>query len=140
MYQDNIPLPHHPDPWIELTWRYVAKAVQALRTSGLNVERSWLDPRDPRDATILYSGPGQAHQRALVWDEMTGWRHGRFESGQPGVRTELSEVSYLGGGILMGDAELMGRLLAHASEPRREYRSVTDLHDGMDDELTHRFD
>ena len=134
MYQDNIPLPH-PDLWVDLTRRYVTEAVQALGTGLLKIESSWLDPRDPRDATIVYTLPGTGSRRALVWDEMTGWRHGRFESGYQGIRTVLSDVAYLGGGVLPNSTELAGRLLASASEPRREYRSITDLHDGLDDAL-----
>lgn len=136
MYLDNIPLPHH-DPWIELTRRYVTEAVFALDARGLKVEHSWLDPRDPRDATIVYSTPDGAACQAAVWDEVTGWRQGRFESGRPGVRTDLSGVTYLGGGILLSSTELVGRLLAGTSEPRREYRSVSDLRDGLDDALSH---
>jgi hypothetical protein len=136
VYQDNIPLPH-PDVWVDLTRRYVTEAVQALGTGLLKIESSWLDPRDPRDATIVYISPGTDSRRALVWDEVSGWRHGRFESGRPGVRTELSGIAYLGGGVLVSSAELAGRLLASASEPRREYRSVSDLHDGLDDVLRH---
>ncbi len=138
MYQDNIPLPH-PDPWIELTRHYVTEAVQALGAGGLKIERSWLDPRDPRDATIVYSVPHLADLRAVVWDEVTGWRQGGFEDGRQGVRTKLSDMTYLGGGVLLSGAELTGRLLADPSEPRREYRSVTDLRDGLDDRLSREF-
>ena len=138
MHQDNIPLPH-PDSWIELARQYVTSAVQALIADGLKVERSWLDPRDPRDATIVYSLPEVTGPCALVWDEVTGWRRGRFSSGRQGVRTELSGVTYLGGGVLPSTAELVGRLVGRACEPYREYRSATDLRDGLDDALAHGF-
>jgi hypothetical protein len=119
----------------------VTRAVEALTAGGLRVERSWLDPRDPRDATIIYTHPASnasAKKLALVWDEVTGWRSGVFEGGRPGVRTVVSDTSYLGGGILLGREELAGRVLARVSEPRREYRAVTSLHDGLDEALLAR--
>lgn len=118
----------HQDSWVNLLGDYVAEAVAALSSSGLQVQRSWLDPSDPRDATIVL-----AETRALVYDEVTGWRHGRFLTGQQGVRTELAEVSYLGGGVLLGADELAHRFVNGFSAPRRQYRSVADLHDGLDD-------
>jgi hypothetical protein len=135
--QDNIPSAH-PDPWVDLSRGYVTRTVEALKAGGLNVERSWLDPRDPRDATIIFTHPAanvSAGKLALVWDEVTGWRRGIFQSGQQGIRTVLSGTSYLGGGVLLDDRELVGRVLAGASEPRREYRSVASLRDGLDDAL-----
>jgi hypothetical protein len=102
------------------------------------VERSWLDPRNPRDATIIFTHPASnvsAEKLALVWDEVTGWRRGVFESGQQGIRTVLSSTTYLGGGILPDGQELVSRVLAGTSEPRREHRSVADVRDGLDDAL-----
>ena len=140
MYQDNIPLPlSHPDPWVDLTRPYITHAVLAIGASGLVVVDTWLDPHDPRDATIVYSFSEVAHRRALVWDEVTGWRHGRFEGGHQGIRTTLSEVAYLGDRVLLSGPDLTRRLLAGVSEPRREYRSVTDIHDGLDDALGREF-
>jgi hypothetical protein len=118
----------------------MTKAVGALTAGGLQVERSWLDPRDPRDATIIYSHPASnvsAKELALVWDEVTGWRSGVFEGGRQGVRTVLSDTSYLGGSILLNGEELAGRVLAGVSEPRREYRTVTSR-DGLDEALLAR--
>ena len=124
----------HPDPWVDLTRGYIARAAQSLTESGLTVEKSWLDPREPRDATIVFRAPASgAH--ALVWDEVSGWRCGIFGSGRPGVRTVLSGVRYLGGGVLPDVRELVHRVLAGVSEPHRQYRSLTDLDDGTDDEL-----
>lgn len=140
MNEYAAPAPH-PDPWVNLLRGHVTKAVEALTTGGLRVERSWLDPRNPRDATIIYTHPASnvsAKKLALVWDEVTGWRSGAFEGGQQGVRTVLSDTSYLGGGILLGREELAGRVLAGASEPRREYRMVTSLRDGLDEALLAR--
>jgi hypothetical protein len=113
---------------VNLLGGYVTEAVEALSTRGVQVQRSWLDPSDPRDATIVLAGT-----RALVFDEVTGWRHGRFLAGQQGARTQLAEVSYIGGGVLLGADELAHRVINGFSAPRREYRCVADLHDGLDD-------
>ena len=139
MNGNSAPAPH-PDPWVNLLRGHVTKAVEALTAGGLQIERSWLDPRNPRDATIIYTHPASnvsAKKLALVWDEVTGWRNGVFESGQQGVRTGLSDTSYLGGGILLNEEELAGRVLARVSEPRREYRTVTSR-DGLDEALLAR--
>ena len=131
----------HPDPWVDALRGYVTRAVEGLATGNLLVERSWLDPRDPRDATIIFSDPAanvSAEKFALVWDEVTGWRRGTFVSGLQGVRTVLSDVSYLGGGVLPDENNMVGRVLAGASEPRQAYRSVADLRDGLDDTLLGR--
>ena len=120
---------------------YVTKAVEDLSEGGLKVERSWLDPRNPRDATIIFTHPASnvsAEKLALVWDEVTGWRSGVFQGGEQGVRTVLSGTAYLGGGVLPTGTGLVRRVLAGANEPRREYRSVADLHDGLDGALLAR--
>ena len=50
---DYTPAPvAHLDPWVNVLRGYVMRAVESLATGGVLVERSWLDPRDPRDATI----------------------------------------------------------------------------------------
>jgi|SRR5450755_3052184 hypothetical protein len=137
MTGNNVPAPH-VDPWVDVTRGYVSKAVRSLAAGGVHVEENWLDPRNPRDATIIFTHPASnvsAEKLALVWDEVSGWRYGIFKSGHQGVRTALSSVSYLGGGVLLETPELVGRLLAGTSEPRQQYRSVTDLHDGLDDTL-----
>jgi hypothetical protein len=128
----------HPDPWVDLTRDYVEGAVRSLTDAGLAVDRCWLDPRNPRDATVIFSDPASnvsAKELALVWDEVTGWRRGVFESGQQGVRTTLTCVAYLGGGVLPGGRELARRALAGAPESRVEHRSAASLHDGLDDQL-----
>jgi hypothetical protein len=140
MKQDTAPSAHS-DPWVDLLRGYVTEAVECLSSEGLQVERSWLDPRDPRDATIIFTHPASnvsAKELALVWDEVTGWRSGMFESGEQGVRTVLSDMRYLGGGLLPDGQNLAGRVLAGASESRRDHRSVADLHDGLDDNLLAR--
>jgi hypothetical protein len=108
----------------------MTEAVQALIAGGLQVQRSWLDPEGPRDATIVLAGA-----KALVFDEITGWRYGRFVAGQQGVRTTLSDISYVGGGVLLDTRELAPKVLSGVSVLRQEYRSFADLHDGLDDAL-----
>jgi Family of unknown function (DUF6292) len=128
----------HPDPWVDLIRGYISTAVRSLSDAGLEVRRSWLDPRDPRDATITFADPassGPASELAVVWDEVTGWRHGVFESGQQGVRTALTRVAYLGGGILPDGLELARRVLSGASESPVQHRSAVSLNDGLDDLL-----
>jgi len=128
----------HPDAWVDMTRAYVTEAVQSLCDGGLTVTRSWLDPRNPRDATIIFADPASnvsAAELALVWDEVAGWRRGGFQSGRQGERTVLSDVSHLGGGVLPTGREMTGRLLAGISAPDCAYRSVTDLRDGLDDVL-----
>ena len=141
MTEKRIIPPTHPDPWVNLLHGYVTGAVKNLAEGGLRIEHSWLDPRNPRDATIIYTHPASsasAEKLALVWDEETGWRQGVFRGGQQGIRTVLSDTTYLGGGVLLEDSALVGRVLAGASEPRSEFRSVADLHDGLDDALRAR--
>lgn len=126
----NITPDPHPDPWVNLLRGYMTEAVQALIAGGLQVQRSWLDPEGPRDATIVLAGA-----KALVFDEITGWRYGRFVAGQQGVRTTLSDISYVGGGVLLDTRELAPKVLSGVSVLRQEYRSFADLHDGLDDAL-----
>jgi hypothetical protein len=128
----NIPQPH-PDPWVDLLRGYVSQAVRALAGNDLQVRRSWLDPCDPRDATIVYVPRDGVPDRelALVWDEETG----TYESGEQGVRTELGDAAFVGGGALVDPRELAERLLDGTTAPRRAYRSYTDLRDGLDDAL-----
>jgi hypothetical protein len=132
----------HPDPWVNVLHRYVMQVVERLPTGGLLVERSWLDPRDPRDATVIFSDPASnlsADKLALVWDEVTGWRRGTFVSGEQGVRTVLTNESHIGGGVLPAEDDVVNRVLAGAKEPARAYRSVADLRDGLDDALLARY-
>ena len=124
----------HPNPRLNLMRDYVAETVRALAEGGLRVDRSWLDPEKPRDSTILYHGADEG-MRALVWDEETGWRTGAYVHGEPGVRTELNDAAYLGGGVLATPGDVAGRLHDGVREPRRAYRSMWDLRDGLDDAL-----
>lgn len=129
----------HPDPWLDLLHGYVADTVNTLAAGGVRVQASWLDPRDPRDATVLYADgtarTSTAPLRALVWDEEAGWRDGAYVAGEPGVRTELDGARYLGGGVLVTGAELAVRVRDGVAVARPVYRSRHDLRDGLDDVL-----
>jgi hypothetical protein len=119
----------HRVPRVNTTRNYVTQSVHALIQQGLAVNRSWLDPTDPRDATIVL-----ADTRALVWDEMTGWRIGLFRSGTQGVRSALDGAVHLGGGPLPSPAEVARRAGGGMSAPERHYRSYADS-DGFDEVL-----
>jgi hypothetical protein len=119
----------HPVPRVNTTRNYVTRCVRALVHEGLVVDRSWLDPSDPRDATVVL---GDA--RALVWDEVAGWRAGLFHSGEQGVRTVLRDSAHLGGGVLPAPAELAWRVVSGTTASRYEYRSYADA-DGFDEML-----
>ncbi|BCY13587.1 DUF6292 family protein [Actinoplanes sp. L3-i22] len=124
---DNLTPSAHPHPWLDMLRPYITDTVHGLAAAGYHVQDSWLDPRDPRDATIRLAGG-----TALVWDEETGWRRGRFVSGAPGRRTELDGVEWLAGG-LVPDPRGVAHLGGHARAPR--YRGWRDVRDGLDDHL-----
>jgi len=122
------PLPHQV-PRVDATRNYVTRNVHALIQRGLCVDRSWLDPSDPRDATIVLTD-----SRALVWDEVAGWRIGLYRSGAPGEHTALDGAVHLGGGVLPSPAEVRDRVGSGASVAGRQYRMYTDS-DGFDEVL-----
>ncbi len=82
----------YTDEWLQQPVCYVRLVVELL---GAEVADWWEGPCDPRDATVRL-----ADGAALVWDEESGWRLGRFVSGGSGERTELTGSRYLGGGLL----------------------------------------
>lgn len=103
MTENSAPAPHE-DPWVDVLRGYVTKAVEDLTQGGLRIECSWLDPRNPRDATIIFSHPAanvSPEKLALVWDEVSGWRRGLFESGCQGVRTRLSGTCAVGAALAL---------------------------------------
>lgn len=130
----------HSDAWVNLLHGYVTDTVWALQNHGLRVQRSWLDPSDPRDATIVYepSGSAATEALALVWDEEYGWRSGGFAEGRPGTRTTLTAPVHLGGGVLPAPADVAARAHGGRARPARRYRSYADLRDGLDDALRDR--
>ncbi|MEV0381748.1 DUF6292 family protein [Nonomuraea sp. NPDC050643] len=123
----------HPQFWVDLPAAYTACVAVALIEQGIPIADLWVDPSDPRDATIKLAGP---RSFALVWDEASGWRHGPFVSGRRTMRTELvaSKTRYLGDEVLP-QPRTVARLLeaddmsARAPQP---YRSHFDYGDGLD--------
>ena|SRR2546421_2791106 len=128
----------HPDPYVDATRPYVMSVVQALLDHGISVPQSWLDPRDPRDATITL-GHLEATRPdvlyALVWDEETGWRRGIFRSGQPGIRTVLDKATTLAGQLLPPGEQVAMHILSNTRSQPRMFRSHRDLHDGFEARL-----
>lgn len=119
-----MPVPYSQE-WLRLPLGYVSSVAAAVEHVMW-----WDDPFDPRDATILLEGGD-----ALVWDEESGWRRGRFVSGEQGVRTVLAGVRYLGGGVLPEPAEVVALMARGGGRTRVAYRSFRDLHDGFDARL-----
>jgi hypothetical protein len=131
----NINPGEHPDPAVDLLRGYWTKTVWALKRSGLQVQRSWLDPSGPRDATTVFTRPATPDElHALVWDEVSGLRVGRFLTGQQGVRTRLADAMQLGGCVLPNPDEAAALVKAERATSRREFRSYTDR-DGLNDAL-----
>ncbi|HEV2639323.1 MAG TPA: hypothetical protein VGX23_29570 [Actinocrinis sp.] len=132
--EHNILPSVHPDPWVDILRAYTGATVTTLARHGLTIHRSWLDPQDPRDATIVYT-PDGGKLRALVWDEVAGWRDGAFVSGRQGVRTELDSAVHLCGKLLPTGGELAWSLRTGVTAPAKAHRSYGDTHDGLDDRL-----
>ncbi|WUI04007.1 DUF6292 family protein [Spirillospora sp. NBC_00431] len=102
---------HHPDREIDTAHGCISTTVEALVRLGVRVDRSWLDPSGPSDATLVTDG------NALVWDEWTGWHAGTFLSGRQGERTVLRDAARLGGGVLPEPAMLAGLYASGATLP-----------------------
>ncbi|MFB9894914.1 DUF6292 family protein [Planobispora takensis] len=124
----------HVEPYTD-EWRhqpvfYLRRVVEAL---GAEVEDWWAGPCDPRAGTIRLIGG-----EALVWDEESGWRQGRFVSGDPGACTVLAEARYLCGGLLLRpdrvpDAVREARAgVGNSTAWRPCYRSYRHYRDGFD--------
>jgi hypothetical protein len=135
--RDRTELKTHPNAWVNLTEDYITSLMDALAGHGVRISAAWLDPIDPRDATLVLQRPGRRTE-ALVWDEETGLRAGRFISGRQGERTELAEAAHLGGGVLPAPQDAVRRLLLGVREPRVVHRLHTDVRDGFDDFLRSR--
>ncbi|MFI6508640.1 DUF6292 family protein [Streptosporangium sp. NPDC050855] len=118
------------EEWRERPAGYAALVVRAL---GDQVESWWQGPCDPRTVTIRLAGGD-----ALVWDEESGWRHGRYASGDRENPTVLADPRYLGGGLLPAP-ERIGPAVADARAGvgnctawRPCYRSHRHHRDGFD--------
>lgn len=133
-----IPAPH-PDPDIDALRPMITSVVLAFVEHGIRVHASWLDPRDPRDATILYSldtsRDASSGPLAAVWDEETGWRSGDFVSGSQGSRTTLTNVRFLGGGLLPDRGEVARMIAGQTTAVPQTYRRYTDSSDGFETAL-----
>jgi hypothetical protein len=125
----------HPDPAVDLLRGYWTETVWELQRGGMQVKRSWLDPSGPRDATAVFTRPTALDElHALVWDEVSGLRVGRFLTGRQGVRTTLADAIHLGACVLPNPGEAAALVQRGMAKPRREFRSYTDR-DGLDDAL-----
>ena len=129
---DTLPAPHS-DPSLEVLRPYIAQTVRCLEAFSVQVERSWLDPVRPRDATIVCQINGERH--AVVFDEETGWRYGHFENGWPGVRTLLVGAVHMGGGLLPSPDEVATRFVSGVSEPACKYRIYSDETERFDGQV-----
>jgi hypothetical protein len=127
MSDEERPAPH-PDPEVDEAHGYITATVDALDALGLRVDRSWLDPKGPVDATIL------TDSFALVWDEWRGWVRGDYVSGRQGERTVLDNAAELGGGLLLDPRELAALVRDGRTAPpvgRRAAHSRDGLFDGL---------
>nr|BFE83634.1 hypothetical protein GCM10020093_062350 [Planobispora longispora] len=75
---------------------------------------------------------------ALVWDEESGWRWGRFVSGGPDACTVLAGSRYLGGGLLLRPERVPAAVaearagVGNSTAWRPCYRSYRHYRDGFD--------
>ncbi|GHE41229.1 hypothetical protein GCM10017673_49440 [Streptosporangium violaceochromogenes] len=120
----------YTEEWLRRPAFYVSRVVEAL---GAEAIRWWEGPCDPRAATILLTGGD-----ALVWDEESGWRRGRYVCVNHDHRTVVTDVRYLGGGLLP-DPERVPAAVADARAGvgnstawRPCYRSYRHHQDGFD--------
>ncbi|MGW0804201.1 DUF6292 family protein [Nonomuraea sp. NPDC002799] len=121
----------YTDEWLQQPVSYVRQVVDLL---GAEVADWWEGPCDPRDATLKL-----ADESALVWDEESGWRLGRFVAGSRGSHTELAAgVRYLGHGLLPRPERVPTALsdaragVGASSAWRPCYRSHRNCRDGFD--------
>jgi Family of unknown function (DUF6292) len=124
----------HVEPYTE-EWRhqpalYASRVVEAL---GDEARDWWQGPCDPRTVTIRLTG-----EDALVWDEESGWRRGRYVSGDRDTRTVLADARYLGGGLLLRPERLPSAVVdaragvGNSTAWRPCYRSYRHYRDGFD--------
>ncbi|GII93228.1 DUF6292 family protein [Sinosporangium siamense] len=120
----------YTDEWLTQPAFYLLQVVETL---GVDVVDWWAGPFDPREATLR-----MVDGNALVWDEESGWRLGRLIAGERGLRSVLTDVRYLGGGLLprpdrvpeaLADAR---RGIGGSTAFRPCYRSYRHRRDGFD--------
>jgi len=120
----------YTEEWRDQPFRYACLVVEAL---GEAVESWWRGPCDPRTVTIRLTGGD-----ALVWDEESGWRRGRYVSGGPAVPTLLTDTRYLGGGLLLSPERVPSAVadaragVGNSTAWRPSYRSYRHHRDGFD--------
>ncbi|MBG0814990.1 DUF6292 family protein [Planomonospora sp. ID82291] len=125
----------YTDEWRHQPVSYLRLVAEAL---GAQAEAWWEGPCDPRAGTIRLTGGD-----ALVWDEESGWRWGRFVSGGPDRCTVLTGHRYLGGGLLLRPDRVPGAVaearagVGNSTAWRPCYRSYRHYRDGFDVALDH---
>ncbi|MFI0357720.1 DUF6292 family protein [Actinomadura sp. 9N407] len=130
MSDSSMP-PRHEDPSLDLLRPYITASAQALRAAGVELERSWLDPSGPRDATILCRLRDEK-VHGLVWDEESGWRIGEFVSGHPGERTQLADARYLGEEVLPQPQTVARAVTGGFTGSFRKFRDHSDDPESFD--------
>ncbi|MDX6738461.1 DUF6292 family protein [Actinocorallia sp. A-T 12471] len=116
----------HPHPQVHATRGYIAHSVTALDRRGIALDRAWLDPFNPVDATIVLSDG-----TALVWSEDTGWTRGTYVSGEQGLRTEYTDGVALGGGVLLDPDHLAELVATGRTEAPFAPREIGNGNDGL---------
>jgi hypothetical protein len=127
MSHKSLPAPH-PDQEVDAARGYITATAENLDALGLRVDRSWLDPKGPVDATIV------TDSFALVWDEWRGWIRGDYVSGRQGERTVLDNATEIGGGVLL-DPRAVGVLVRDGRTAATVARRAADARDGLFDGL-----
>ncbi|MER5419919.1 DUF6292 family protein [Streptosporangium roseum] len=120
----------YTEEWLRQPALYVSRVVAAL---GAEATDWWEGPCDPRAVTILLTGGD-----ALVWDEESGWRRGRYVSGDRELCTVLADARYLGGGLLLRPERVPSAIadaragVGNSTAWRPCYRSYRHYRDGFD--------
>jgi len=119
----------HPHPWVNLPFHYVQAVLWELERTGHVIDRAWLDPSDPRDATIVFT-----NLQALTWDESRGWLAGDYVGGEQGVRTVLADARQLVRKILPSSAEVATAVVRDLGTDPVQLRAY-GTRDGLDEQL-----
>jgi hypothetical protein len=122
------PVPH-PDRWVNRPWGFITGITGQLIKAGFVIDRAWMDPSQPRDATLVLSD-----LRAITWDEDRGLLLGRYVSGHQGERTVLTGSVQLSKRILMEPAAVPAAVRAGRGTKPTQLRSY-GTRDGLDEAL-----